>query len=78
MLKLWRLSDGQLADTCSLPDKSSVTCITSLGPLLVSIAAAINDDATASALGLPMPHARDADDAVLCLDACVLPASFTG
>jgi hypothetical protein len=39
VLKLWRMSDGQLADTCSLPDKASVTAIASLGPLLVSLAA---------------------------------------
>jgi hypothetical protein len=55
VLKLWRLSDGQLADSCSLPDKSSVTCITCLGPLLVSNAAAV----AAAALG-PMMHARGA------------------
>jgi len=35
VLKLWRLSDGQLADMCTTPDKSSITAVTCLGPLLV-------------------------------------------
>lgn len=35
-LKLWRLSDGQLADAVTLPDGASITAITTLGPLLVS------------------------------------------
>lgn len=37
VLKLWRLSDGQLADTCTTPDKASVTALACLGPLVVSV-----------------------------------------
>lgn len=35
VVKLWRMSDGQLADLCNTPDRSGITATAFLGPLLV-------------------------------------------
>lgn len=35
VLKMWRLSDGQLADMCSMPTGTSITALSTVGPLLV-------------------------------------------
>lgn len=59
VLKLWSLADGQLTDTVRLPDGSSVTAITSLGPLLVSIPVrcwqTVQDGSQTSTVHQPVP-----------------------